>query len=64
MSQITFYRSYEPVAEKVLQYYKNYAAMSTADRAEKLVENDQAMNKVFIEAAKDNMLGQHINILV
>jgi len=63
MGQITFYRGYEPVAEKVIQYQKNYATMTTAQRAEGIITNSQEMNKVFAEELRDSLLGQHINLL-
>lgn len=61
MSQITFYRAYEPVAVQVLQYRRDYAEMSTADRAEGAIKNSQDMNKVFADKVKDEMLGHHVD---
>ncbi len=63
MSQITFYRAYEPVAVQVIQYQRGYAEMTTAQRAEGAIKNSQDMNKVFADKVRDEMLGHHVDIL-
>ena len=63
MSQVKFYREYNPIAERVLRYQRDYREMSTADRAIGAIKNEQDMNKVFADKIKDESLGHRVDVL-
>ena len=61
-AQINFERAYDSVAVKVLAYQRDYPKLTTAQRAEQAVNNDQEMNKAFADKLLAEGLGQHIDL--
>jgi len=64
MTQVAFFKAYEPIVAQILQYQHDYAELSTAKRAEGAIKNAEDMNRLFTNAVKDEMLGQHIDTSV
>jgi len=63
MSQISFYAAYEPLAERVERFLNTQQTMTVAKRMQESSAIDQETNKVFTDKLKDEMLGQHIDMM-
>ena len=62
MTQINFENSYDIVAAKILAYQRDFPKLTTAERAQQMIDNDAEMNKVFNDKLVAEGLGQHIDL--
>lgn len=62
MTQINFENSYGIVAAKILAYQRDFPKLTTAKRAQQMIDNDAEMNKIFNDKLLTEGLEPHIDL--
>ena len=61
MKDVQFYSRYDNIAGKVLAYDKNFSSMTTPQRLINKIQNQEEMNKLFVDKIQSEFLGKNID---